>query len=138
MQPHLKVHAEEAWATLEARCCCVALCNRRYSIHPTAFFSEGLLRLKDTASTSSRSGSEPPQGPRFQEWLPAPSAPIVCSRQHMSRHCRREPSAPAALSAHPHQGDNGQHTLRKEATGIRTKNSPYTKNIKATQGWPHI
>ena len=44
VQPHLKVHAEEAWATLEARCCCVALCNRRYGIHPTAFFSEGLLR----------------------------------------------------------------------------------------------
>lgn len=62
---------------------------------------------------------------------------------HVSRHCHREPhdQAPTATSAHPHQGDNGQRTLRKEATGIPTKNNPCTKNSKptqATQGCSHI
>ena len=32
----------------------------------------------------------------------------------------------------PFQGDNSQHTLRKDVAGIHTKTSPHTKNIKFT------
>ena len=41
----------------------------------------------------------------------------------------------------PCQGDNGQHTLRKDVAGIHTKNSPHTKNMRlteATQRHSHI
>lgn len=31
------------------------------------------------------------------------------------------------------QGDNSQHTLRKDVAGINTKNSPFTKIIRLTQ-----
>ena len=62
---------------------------------------------------------------------------------HLSHHCCQVPQdqAPAAASAHPYEGDNNQHTLRKESTGIHTKIRPCTKYIKltqATQGHPHI
>ena len=33
----------------------------------------------------------------------------------------------------PYQGDNNQHMLRKDTTGIHTKNSPRTKYRKSTQ-----
>lgn len=30
----------------------------------------------------------------------------------------------------PYQGDNDQHTLRKDEAGIHSKNSPHIKNIR--------
>ena len=43
--------------------------------------------------------------------------------------------------SHHYEGDNSQHTLRKDVADIHTKNSPHTKNIgltQATQGHSHI
>lgn len=71
----------------------------------------------------------------LQEWLTATSTPIMSSKACVSDHHYHEPKnkAPATTSAHPHQGNNGEHTLREEVAGIHTENSLCTKNIKPTQ-----
>ena len=108
----------------------------------------------------------PPPTPRHQEWFQATITSLLDPRRGCraptaarpnSRSGCEMPSRPCALgvcpscpppprtqdwasataSAHPHQGDNDQHTLKRKSTGIHTKNCPRTKYIKltkATQG----
>lgn len=48
------------------------------------------------------------------------------TKNPMTRH------QPMHLHSH-YQEDNGKHTMRKGESDIHVKNSPHTKNIKATE-----
>ena len=117
------------------------------------FLMESSSRGIFSGSSARVSTSVPPISYKSSETDVGVSTPKLARRSYYRqgydnhRGKRRPHSTSSAGSGNhnnnytPYQGDNGQYTLRKDISGIHTKNTFHTKNIRltqATQGCSHI